>query len=295
MAYLTAVQGRLGLYPRRLVMGLLDGQYASMTTGRSMDFDDLRSYVPGDDVKDIDWKSSARAGELLIKSYRAERRHTLAFVVPTGGSLASAATLTHSKIDVVLATIGVLAWVACHQGDYVTVVAPGQDGPSVARPSYRDTQIEHMLAGLDAGCRLEAPDPDLVELLDLTASGLRRRCIVVVVLDDWDPRPADIDALASLCARHEVLAIEVSDLDLTDPALAAVPTRDQASGQPVPGFVARDRKVREQAVAARQERARRRGHTLDRLGIIHESVADVDDSIAAIVRLLERMRHASRH
>ena len=48
-------------------MGLLDGQYTAMTSGRSLDFDDLRSYVPGDDVKDIDWKSSARAGEDLAK------------------------------------------------------------------------------------------------------------------------------------------------------------------------------------------------------------------------------------
>ena len=94
-----------------------------------------------------------------------------------------------------------------------------------------------MLAGLDAGCRLEAPEPDLPELLDLAATGLRRRGIVVVVLDDWDPHPDDVDALARLCARHEVLAIEVSDLDVTDPALAAVPARDQASGRAVPGFV----------------------------------------------------------
>ena len=128
----------------------------------------------------------------------------------------------------------------------------------------------------------------------MAATGLRRRGIVVVVLDDWDPHPDDVDALARLCARHEVLAIEVSDLDVTDPALAAVPARDQASGRAVPGFVPRDRRVRQQFTAARQERARRRSHTLGRLGVIHESVADVDDSVAAIVRLLERMRHASR-
>ena len=90
-------------------MGLLDGQYTAMASGRSLDFDDLRSYVRGDDVKDIDWKSSARSGELLVKRYRAERRHTLAFVVPAGGPLAGAATLTQSKADVVLAAIGVLA------------------------------------------------------------------------------------------------------------------------------------------------------------------------------------------
>ena len=87
-----------------------------------------------------------------------------------------------------------LAWVACRHGDYVTVVAPGPSGPSVARPSYRDTQIEHMLAGVDAGCRLEAPEPDLSELFDLAATGLRRRGIVVVVLDDWDPHPDDVGA-----------------------------------------------------------------------------------------------------
>ena len=69
MALLTKVKTRMAVHAHRKVRGLLDGAYASVQLGRSMDFFDLREYVPGDEVKDIDWKSSARRGELLVKRF----------------------------------------------------------------------------------------------------------------------------------------------------------------------------------------------------------------------------------
>ena len=63
---------------------LLEGEYGSIHTGRSMDFDDLREYVPGDDIKDLDWKATARTGRPLIKRYVATRQHAVLLVVDTG-------------------------------------------------------------------------------------------------------------------------------------------------------------------------------------------------------------------
>ncbi|HET8896291.1 MAG TPA: DUF58 domain-containing protein, partial [Protaetiibacter sp.] len=62
----------------------LDGGYASLVRGRSLDFEDLRPYEHGDEVRDIDWRATARAGEPMVKRSYAERRHTILFVVDTG-------------------------------------------------------------------------------------------------------------------------------------------------------------------------------------------------------------------
>src|SRR3546814_4874211 len=77
------------IHAHRKVRGLLEGEYASLQTGRSMDFNDLREYVRGDDVKDIDWKASARSRALLVKRYAAARKHNIMLVASTGRSMAA--------------------------------------------------------------------------------------------------------------------------------------------------------------------------------------------------------------
>ena len=91
MPLLTKIKTQLVIHSRRKVTGLLEGQYASLHAGRSLDFSDLRDYLPGDDVSDIDWKASARTGSLLVKRYVADRKHTLFLLVDTGRELAALA------------------------------------------------------------------------------------------------------------------------------------------------------------------------------------------------------------
>ena len=88
-AHLTKVKARLAIHAHRKVRGLLEGEYAAIQVGRGIDFNDLREYVRGDDVKDIDWKASARGRQLLVKRYIAERKHTVLLAVSTGRSMAA--------------------------------------------------------------------------------------------------------------------------------------------------------------------------------------------------------------
>ncbi|NHA00437.1 DUF58 domain-containing protein [Nocardioides sp. W3-2-3] len=60
-AHLPRIKARLSIHAHRKVRGLLEGEYAAVHVGRGIDFNDLREYVRGDDVKDIDWKASARS------------------------------------------------------------------------------------------------------------------------------------------------------------------------------------------------------------------------------------------
>ncbi|MDN6021363.1 MAG: DUF58 domain-containing protein, partial [Acidipropionibacterium jensenii] len=81
MALLTKIKANLTIATRRRVPGLLEGQYASTVTGRSLDFSDLREYVLGDDVKDFDWKATARHVTPLVKRYVADRKRTVLLTV----------------------------------------------------------------------------------------------------------------------------------------------------------------------------------------------------------------------
>ena len=72
---------------RRLVDDVFSGQYESVFKGRGMEFEEVREYVPGDDIRTIDWNVTARMGELFVKKHREERELTVVLVVDVSGSL----------------------------------------------------------------------------------------------------------------------------------------------------------------------------------------------------------------
>ena len=71
---------------RRLVNDLFLGEYQAVFRGRGLEFDELRPYVPGDDVRSIDWKAYARSGQPMIRRYREDRDLTVMFVVDVSAS-----------------------------------------------------------------------------------------------------------------------------------------------------------------------------------------------------------------
>ena len=68
-SYLNRIKANISIYARKNTSSLLDGNYKSIYKGKSLNFDDLREYVVGDNVKDIDWKASSRTRKLLVKQY----------------------------------------------------------------------------------------------------------------------------------------------------------------------------------------------------------------------------------
>ena len=84
MKYITKIKANLEIYTKKKTSNILEGTYNSIYKGKSMNFEDLREYVIGDNVKDIDWKASARSNKILIKQYIAEKKHNILFILDTG-------------------------------------------------------------------------------------------------------------------------------------------------------------------------------------------------------------------
>lgn len=116
---LSRVKSRLYVRARRPVAHLLEGQYASIHRGRSLDFDDLRDYQPGDEVGDIDWRASARHSAIMVRRYGAERRHRLLFAVAGGRNLGAVSAAGERKADLAVEAVGILGWLALQHGDEV--------------------------------------------------------------------------------------------------------------------------------------------------------------------------------
>ena len=73
LKYINKIKANISIYSSKKSTNILDGTYKSIYKGKSTNFENLREYVINDDVKDIDWKSSARSGTLLVKQFIAEK------------------------------------------------------------------------------------------------------------------------------------------------------------------------------------------------------------------------------
>ena len=105
MKYITKIKANLSIYTKKKTSNILEGTYNSIYKGKSMNFEDLREYVIGDNVKDIDWKASARSNKILIKQYIAEKKHNVLFILDSGKKMSADTRDLDSKKEVALIAI----------------------------------------------------------------------------------------------------------------------------------------------------------------------------------------------
>jgi uncharacterized protein (DUF58 family) len=194
----------------RRLEGLLAGDHRSSRYGEGSELAQMRLYVPGDDVRTIEWNVTARTGQPHVRVNLAERVLVTTLVLDTSPSM-QFGTGDRRKADVAAGVALAVGHVATRRGNRLGVTTFGERSPTTLPP----TQGRHGLLGLLAALGRE-PEQERVGATSLgaaltrTAAIARQRGIVIVVSDfrgplDWR-RP-----LLELLGRHQVLAVEVRD------------------------------------------------------------------------------------
>ncbi|HKS44214.1 MAG TPA: DUF58 domain-containing protein [Amycolatopsis sp.] len=187
----------------------LDGRQAALVRGEGTEFDSLREYVTGDDVRSIDWRATARASDVMVRTWRPERNRQLLLVLDTGRT--SAGRVGNSpRLDAAMDAALLLAVLASRAGDQVDLIAYDRrlqakaGGSGEALPS-----LVNALAPLE---------PSLVETdaRGMVAEALRRarRRSLIVLFTGLDAAPLEeglLPVLPSLTARHRLLVASVGD------------------------------------------------------------------------------------
>lgn len=285
---LVQVKAKMAIHAHEKVRGLLEGEYGSVFKGRSMDFDDLREYIPGDDVKDIDWKASARSNGTLIRRYVAIRKHNILLVVNTGRSMAATSDTGDNKRDVSVMTAGVLSYIAMKHGDLVGLVAGDVQSTRYFPFKGTSVHVEHMLQHIQSATSLEAAEGSIVRQLEYITRNMRRRMMLIIISDESQPDPQLESLLRRLRAQHELLWVTIGD---TSGLQADTEFYDIDEQAVLPAFIRKNAALRQAFIdaAARDEADQTR--TLERLGIMRQRIAGDADVVSGLFRLLERKRH----
>ncbi|MGP6178303.1 DUF58 domain-containing protein [Microbacterium sp. A196] len=291
---ITQVKSKLFIHSSQKSMHALDGAYASLLHGRSLDFEDLRQYEYGDQVRDIDWRATARMGEPLVKRHRANRMHTVLFVVDTGLSMTALAHDEQPKKDLAILATGALGILALRHGDDFSVVHGDAQRIRRRAPGRSEGALEHALRALDHEIANASAPSDRDALLSYVARTVAKRCIVVVVTDDAPVTDETERMLRRLRVQHDVLWITLRDADPALPFASHAARADVNTRWAVPDFVHGDAEVLGEIAAQSRADAARRDDLLDRLEISRAALDTQDAAVGELLRLLNRRAHVRR-
>jgi len=226
---------RIAIGTRRLSSDAFSGGVQSRFRGRGMDFDEVREYEPGDDVRSIDWSATVCAGHTFVKNYREERQLTVIFVVDLSAS-GALGTGTVTKREQAVEMAGVLALASVHSDHRIGLLAFTDDVESFVPPARGRHHAFRLVNDL-LTFEPKGRGTDLALALRFLRARLKRRA-VIVVLSDFLLGKAGLEhaqaELGALARRHDVVAIRVGDrLDRQLPAVGLLTIEDAETGEVV--------------------------------------------------------------
>ncbi|MDP9009135.1 MAG: DUF58 domain-containing protein [Pseudomonadota bacterium] len=227
---------QLEIRTRRMVNDSLAGAYHSVFKGRGMDFDEVREYTPGDEVRTIDWNVTARAGRPFVKKFTEERELTIFLLVDisASGNFGSGAA---SKRDLAAELASVLAFSAIRNSDKVGLLLYTDRVERYLPPKKGRRHVLRVVRDILYHTP-EATGTDTVKALDVANRLLHRRAIVFLISDFETPRDptaarAELRrAMRRTNRRHDLVAVHVEDPREKElPNVGIIALEDAESGE----------------------------------------------------------------
>lgn len=207
----------LSFLSRQPLSSILSGSHASRLRGRGLSFDELRHYMPGDDLRHMDWRASLRYGKPFVRTFTEERdRPTLLLVDQRMNMYFGSQRSFKSVTAAELAALS--AWIAFHAGDRVGGMVFGDQRVEQVRPLRSRGRIEALCAAViraNHGLCVTGPDTENQQQLD----AVLRNCLgvaghdhlICIISDFAGVTPQTLQLLRQLSAHNDVIAMQVYD------------------------------------------------------------------------------------
>jgi uncharacterized protein (DUF58 family) len=241
----------------------LVGTYRSVFRGSGLDFEEVREYEPGDDVRSIDWNVTARMNTPYIKKYREERELNIYLAVDISSS-SWFGTANLSKRELAADVAALLAVTAMHNNDRVGLVLFADGVREFVPPRQGRHHLLHVIREL-LFTEPRRSRTELATVADYLANVTKKRNVVFVLSDFLD---VEFEApLRALGHKHDVIALILNDpRELELPSVGLLALEDAESGRV--GYVdTSNRAVREDFAQAARERRAQRLRAFSRMGI----------------------------
>ena len=224
--------GNLELVARHVVEGFINGLHRSPHLGASMDFAEHRAYMPGDDIRRIDWKLFARSDRFYIKEFEADTNTNFLVLLDVSKSMSFAGPKSISKLEYAKYLAASLTYFSSHQRDRVGMVTFDQDVVDYVPPSAKHLNvILHTLDRMKPGGKGELEKP-----LRKISETVRRRSMIVLISDLYHEPDDVLRAITHLRGKgNDLIVFHVLDkAELEFPFDGASQFEDIESGERLP-------------------------------------------------------------
>ena len=280
---------RIHIVARRQVNDLLAGEYLSAFKGRGMEFDAVREYVPGDEIRSIDWNVTARSEVPYVKTFCEERELTVFIAVDISASGAFGSQ-SLSKMETAVEVAAVLMFASLRNNDKVGLMFFADEVIKFVPPRKGRGNVMRLIRELLAAEPIKA-ETNITKALEYLGRVQRRRCVVFVMSDFLG---ADCSkALSVANQRHDCIAVTLQDpRELEIPDVGFITLRDAETDELLE-LDTRHPKVRALFAQAARDRESNLTNGLKRARVDRLEIR-TDQSYATSLQRFFRMREHQR-
>ena len=284
--YISKIKHKTGIFSSKKTGNVLDGSYISVYKGNSQNFEDLREYIPGDNVRDIDWKASSRNSRILVRRYIAEKKHNILLVFDTSVRMKAYTEANEPKKDVAIISGGLFGYIASKNGDNVGAIYNKSELINYFQLKPGIYNIERILAAVDSDMNTSSAH-GLQRVLEYIIRNIKRRMILLIITDENGINAIPENILKKLKCQHDILFVSVGDARMFQKDGFSV-----NSDRYIPEFFGTEKKLIKLEEEQRNRIHKENEEKLKRLGIVFSNIDKEEDAAEMLSSLLERHKYA---
>lgn len=211
---------------RKAINSQMQGDFRSIFKGTGLEFDDVRPYQYGDDIRTIDWNVSAKGHGTYVKTFREEKEQTIFFILDVSASQ-EIGTPGKTKVDISKEVCGVLALSGAKESSQLGLICFSDQREKAIKPSkgmQQAYEIIHHIVSL----KPHSLKTNLTKAINFALNFIRRRSVIIMISDFIDE--GYFQGLKSLARKHDLVVIRITDKRETQlPKLGIIPIQDKES------------------------------------------------------------------
>lgn len=288
LKYINKIAANLYLNINRKSSCLLDGSYNSIFVGRSMNFDNLREYVVGDNIKDIDWKASTRVNSLLVKQFIAERKHNVYLVFDTNISMNALSKDESKKKDLALYAAGTFSYLVNKNGDFVGAFFNEENKIKFYNLKSGLENIESILTNYDKIMEKKNVKT-LNDTLQFLVNNSKTKAMVVIFTDVSGIDKLDESLLKKLLIKNDVLIFNIEDMPLKEDLLY-----DIEDNYLIPDYILKNKSIYVSEKNVKEEVSSRIKMKLKKYGVNNINIDSMDTLAINVIKLVKEHNYANK-
>lgn len=208
----------------------MQGDFHSIFKGTGLEFDDVRPYQYGDDIRTIDWNVSAKGHGTFVKTFREEKEQTIFFILDVSASQ-NIGSPGKTKVDIGKEILGVLAISGAKESSQIGLICYSDEREKFLKPKKGMAQAYEIISNT-VRLQPKSRKTNLNNALSFALNSIKRRSVIILISDFIDEGYEH--NLKSLARRHDLVMIRISDKRETElPKLGIIPVLDKESNQTI--------------------------------------------------------------